>query len=60
MLPGSASRAARYREISHKLWRISLDQAKDIPFEARSRLATIADELQDLAEAVEDELAIEL
>ena len=59
-LDSPASRAARYREIvryreiAHSLWRISRDQSKDINFEARRRLATVADELEDLADAVED------
>ena len=58
-LDNPASRAARYRQIAHRLWRVSLDQSKDINFEARSRIATVADELEDLAEAVEDELPVE-
>lgn len=59
VLTSSASRATRYRDIAYRLWRISLDQSKDIPFEARRRLGALADELEDLAEAVEDELPIE-
>jgi hypothetical protein len=59
MLASAASRAARYREIAHRLWRVSLDQSKDI-FEDRSKLATIADQLENLAEAMEDELPAEL
>ena len=34
-----------------------LDHRRDVSFEARGRLATIADELEDLAERVEDEIA---
>lgn len=52
-----ASRAVRYREIAYRLWRMSLDQRRDVSFEARGCLATIADELEDLAERVEDEIA---
>ena len=51
-LDNPASRAARYREIARSLWRISCDQSKDIHFEARRRLATVADELEDLANVV--------
>ena len=57
-LDSPASRAARYREIAHRLWRVSLDQSKDIAFEDRRKLATVADQLEDLAEAVEDELPV--
>ena len=39
------SRAARYREIAYRLWRMSTDRSLDIGFETRSRLATIADDL---------------
>ena len=58
-LDNPASRVARYREIAHSLWRISRDQSKDIHFEARRRLATVADELEGLADAVENELSVE-
>ena len=55
-LDNHASRAARYREIADRLWRMSLDQSKDIAFEDRRKLATIADQFEDLAEGVEHEL----
>ena len=54
-LDSPASRAAHYREIADSLWRMSLDQTKDISFEARRRIAAVADELEDLAKAVEDQ-----
>ena len=54
------ARCALPPPIAHRLWRMSLDQNKDIGFEARRRIATVADELENLAEAVEDELPVEL
>jgi hypothetical protein len=57
MASDRASRAARYREHGYALWRMSTDQSKDISFETRRKLAHIADELEDLAERVEDEIA---
>jgi hypothetical protein len=52
-------RAARYREIAYRLWRMSTDRSLDIDFETRSRLATIADDLEDLAGRVEDKIEVE-
>jgi len=59
-------RAAQYREIAYRLWRMSTDRSLDIGFETRSRLVTIADDLEDLAddledlaERVEDEIEVE-
>ncbi len=40
-------RAAQYREIAYRLWRMSTDRSLDIGFETRSRLVTIADDLED-------------
>ena len=39
------------------MWRISLDQRRDLGFEIRRELATIADEVEDLADQVEAESA---
>jgi hypothetical protein len=36
---------------------MSLDRGNDLGFEDRSRIATIADELEDLADAIEEEIA---
>ena len=38
---------------------MSTDRSLDIGFETRSRLATIADDLEDLAERVEDKVDVE-
>ena len=50
-------RAAEYRDIAYRLWRISLDQRRDLGFELRRELAIIADEIEDLADKVEEERA---
>jgi hypothetical protein len=47
---------ARYREISEELWRISIDAGQSVSFETRARLATIADEFEELAARIEDEI----
>ena len=57
MASDPASRAADYREFGYRLWRISLDQRRDLGFEIRRELATLADEFEDLADQVEDERA---
>ena len=49
------ARAARYREISYELWRVAIDQSKDVSFEARRQLAQIAEDLEQLAARVEAE-----
>jgi hypothetical protein len=59
MALGPISRAARYREIAYRPWRMSTDRSLDIGFETRNRLATIADNLEDLAERVEDKIEVE-
>jgi len=53
----SRSRAVRYREMGYRLWRISTDRRRDISFELRSKLAQIADDLEGLADRLEDEFA---
>ena len=52
------SRAADYREFGYRLWRISLDQRRDIDFELRRELTIMADEFEDLAGRVEEERAL--
>ena len=44
---------ARYRDLACELWRISLDQRQKMSFEARSRLATIAEEFEAMAQSIE-------
>jgi hypothetical protein len=39
-------RAAEYREIGYRLWRLSLDRGNELGFEDRSLIATTADELE--------------
>ena len=55
MASDRAQRAETYRKIGYRLWRLSLDRSKDISFEDRSQLATIANGLEELAERVEKE-----
>lgn len=57
MASDQTSRAARYREYGYTLWRLSTDQSKDISFEARRKLAHLADQLEDLAERLQNESA---
>jgi hypothetical protein len=57
MASDPAFRAERYRDISYRLWRLSLDQRRDISFENRRKLADIAEKLEDLAAHVEDAAA---
>ena len=52
MLPPK-KRAATYREIAYKLWRLSLDQRKNVAFELRSHVARIAEDLERFAGRVE-------
>ena len=59
MALSAVPRAARYREIAYRLWRMSTDGSLNIGFETRHRLATIADDLEDLAERVEDGIEVE-
>ena len=47
------TRAARYREIAYELWRLALDQRRDVSFETRRELATIAEDFEQLAARVE-------
>lgn len=51
------SRAARYREISDELWRISTEAGRSISFDNRTRLATLADKFREMADRIEDEIA---
>ena len=53
-MPRSAEdRAARYREIAYELWRLALDQRREVSFETRRELATIAEDFEQLAARVE-------
>jgi hypothetical protein len=47
------TRAARYREIAYELWRLAIDQRRDLSFETRRELTTIAEDLEQLAARVE-------
>jgi hypothetical protein len=44
---------ARYREIAYELWRLAIDQRRDVSFETRRELTTIAEDLEQLAARVE-------
>ena len=57
MPPDRQSRAAHYREIGYRLWRLSLDQRRDIDFEDRRELAIVAEEFETLAERVTKAIA---
>ena len=41
------ARAARYREIAYRLWRMSTDRSLDIGFETRSRFMLASNEVGD-------------
>jgi hypothetical protein len=50
-------KAAWYRDIADQLWRISLDQSRDIRFEGRSRLASMAVEFEERAARLGQKMA---
>jgi hypothetical protein len=48
--------SALFRDVAERLWRLSSDRSKNVPYETRRELGRMADEFEKLAERVRENL----